>query len=106
LTASSTSIERYTTRCPASRARVSASRIAPPQRQDAVVLRERRAHRALLDGAEGGLALVDEDVGDGPALGGDDVVVGVPVADPQPLGQQLPHRGLAHAHGADQHDDR
>jgi hypothetical protein len=79
---------------------------AAAEREDAVVLGERPPHGGLLDRPEGRLALVDEDLGDGPALLGDDVVVGVPVAHAEPLGEQLSDGGLAHPHRADQHDQR
>ena len=70
------------------------------------MLTERPPHRPLLDHAEGGLTLVDEDLGDGPTLLGDDVIISVPVGDPQPLGQQEPNGGLAHTHRTDQDHQR
>ena len=71
-----------------------------------IVAGERPVHRPLLDGAEGGLALVDEDVGDAAALLGHDVLVGVPESAAQPFGQQRAHGRLADAHRADQDDPR
>ena len=56
--------------------------------------------------AEGGLAVVDEDVGDLPPLGGDDVGVGVAHLHAPALRQQLPDGRLARPHGADQHHAR
>src|SRR5690606_14443503 len=79
---------------------------AAAERQHAVVSSERPAHGVLLQGAEGVLAVLDEDVGGAAAPGGGDVVVGVPVAAGAALGQQPSHGGLAHANRADQDDQR
>ena len=77
---------------------------APAEREHSVVRGQRLAHGLRLQRAEVRLAVVDEDVGDGAALGGLDVGVGVAGADVPGGGEQLGDRGLAGAHRADEHD--
>ena len=50
------------------------------------------------------LAVVVEDVGDGPPGASDDEVVGIDELAPQPFGQQAADGGLARAHEAGEDD--
>src|SRR5205823_2622776 len=54
----------------------------------------------------GGLARLGEDLGHGLARVGLDLGVAVEVGPAQARRQQAPHRGLAHAHHADDEDHR
>src|SRR5690606_19528676 len=87
-------------------ARVRVQDRAAAEGEDAVVLGEGLTHGLLLQGAEGRLAVLDEDVGDGASLRGDDVLVRVPVAGAEPFGEQVPDGGLADAHRADEDEQR
>jgi hypothetical protein len=74
--------------------------------QHAVVVRECLGDRILLERAEGGLTVVEEDLRDRLAGHGLDIGVGVAGRCVPGLGEQGPHGGLAGAHGADQDDPR
>ena len=58
----------------------------------------------VLEGAEGGLAVLREDLPDRPAGAPLDDLVAVGEREFQALGEQLPDGGLAGPHEADQHD--
>jgi hypothetical protein len=69
------------------------------------VAAERVGDRLPLEGAERGLAVVDEDLLDGLAGPCLDGVVAVEEGHAQGLGEQPAHRGLARTHGPHEHGD-
>jgi hypothetical protein len=58
----------------------------------------------MLEGTEGGLAVVGEDLADRAAGAPLDHLVAVGERQPEPGGEQVPDRGLARAHEPDQDD--
>ncbi len=79
---------------------------SPAEGEHAVVGGQGLSDGGTLQGAEDGLAVVDEDLGDLAPGGGLDVVVGVAHGRAQALGHQRADSRLAGAHRPDHHDHR
>ena len=71
---------------------------------DVVGLEPQRLHGLGFQAAEHRLAILAEDLGDGPAVAADDHVIGLHEAAPEPPRQQSADRRLPGAHEADEND--